>query len=69
MQSSGLYTSGFFSCMSGFWYRDAVYRGEVAWGFKFFLKLPTSNNNRFDFFGGMKNFPQTMTKSFILYLI
>lgn len=69
MQSSGLYTSGFFSCMSGFCYMDAVNRGEVAWGFKFFLKLPTSNNNRFDFFGGMKKFPQTMTKKFILYLI
>ena len=36
MQSSGLYTSGFFSSMSGFCYMDAVNRGEVAWGLKFF---------------------------------
>lgn len=69
MQSSGLYTSGLFSCISGFWYMDAVFSGEVAWGFKFFWKLSTLNKNRFHFFGVMNNLPQIMTRRFILYQI
>lgn len=34
MQSSGLYTSGLFSCMSGFCCMDAGNGVEVAWGNK-----------------------------------
>jgi hypothetical protein len=38
MQSSGLYTSGLFSCMSGFCCMDAGNGVEVAWGNMFFCR-------------------------------